>query len=304
MSIYVRLMVAAITSFALLTATANAAPQFAKSEDGEPYTYGFGGYQVIDQIVNRGEGAFVTLEDRAVCADNIYDENLNDGDGGYVDVLGNDFGMVGASVVVEGNAGGTWKPVGQAVVTRQDMEENTVCEEDYDENDNLVMSGQAQADVSVKFRAPAVRQQTRVRVTGASVVGELISQEETLFPRFSERFEWYPGPLFPKEKKKGYTVVIIKADKRLVGTKVQWVASNRKNEKWRTVKTTTFKKKGSGAYAKLERKRSKKDGWSYVCINYAAKFPQMSTGNACPKGPISRAKMNELFPGSANGYVG
>lgn len=298
MSLLVRSAVMSILLCFCLAAPALAAPQLELDETGNQMVSGLGGFQVLDKPINQGYGVSVTLSDPAVCADDVYDEEADDGYGAWVDGLGNNEGMKGASVFVEGDGGtGSWATLYQTTISEVQAD----CSGDYDENDNLVVAGDARAFLTLKFAAPAVRQQLRVRVSGGSVVGSLFSDPQMVFPLFDTRWDWYPSMFHRKPKKKGYTTVIVTADKRLVGVKAHYMVSNSRNENWRRVSSATFKKRGKKAVAQLQRKNSRKDGWSYVCIDYITKFPQLSTGNACPKGPISRARMNELFPGSANG---
>jgi hypothetical protein len=306
MSIFPRLAITGAIFFALCS-PALATPSFKTDwQDGSISIFGIQGFQVLGSAASLGEGASVNLEDPDVCRDDYWDDNAYEGSGAYVDKLDNNFGLTGAVVEIQGNASGSWTRIAQTTVTRQMLEESlndnyTPCEEQYDDaSESYVAYGSASAEVEINYAIPAVRQQLRIRVTGGSVAGELVSAGETIFPRFRESWVWSPGPS-SREKKKGYSTLDLKTDPRLAGTRVMWISSNSKNEQWKTVKTATLKKKGKNAVVRMERKRSKKDGWSYVCIDYAKKFPQMSTGNACPKGPISRNKMNQLFPSSANG---
>lgn len=299
MKIIVRLAVILTLSMAVGASAASAAPQFGVSEDGEPYSSGFGGYQTIDQVVNRGDGATVTLTDTSVCADDAYDPDLEDGDGGYVDRLGNNFGMVGATVFVEGNAGGAWTTIAKAVVARADMEENTQCEGETDDDGRSVMTGQAQVDMKLKFNAPAVRQQVRLRVAGGSVVGDLVSQEETLFPRFPEQWQWKTA------RNVRNTQLTLNTDPRLVGVRATFFLSTDRGFKtWTPTKTAVVKKRGSKGSLRLKASlpaKAKRNWRAFVCLGYQAKYPLMNTGNACPSGKVSGTELERLFPRSTLG---
>lgn len=288
---------ALIAAFLIIPATAVAAPQWA---DESPL--GYDQYGVINSPLDFG----APIVDETVCADDKWDPNTES----MIDVLDNNYGMAGAVFAVQRqNSSGGWDNVAQKTISRDNID--VYCESPYYEYDEGSPSdpsvGAAElVDVDLNYNMPSARETIRLSFTGGEVNANLVSNTGKLFPRFRENFTWSPGPGYPKFKKKGFVTVDVKADPRLAGTKVYMLVNpdyKKKSKPWKVVQVKTFKKKGKNAVTRLQFKHTKRY-IAYACVNYAAKFPQMNTGNACPTRSATQQKLEELFPGSTGGFFG
>ena len=263
---------------------------------------------------------WVRPADSSLCADDRYSDAEED----VVDVLGNNYSLVGATLQVRYRAVGTseWSTLRSTTVTEDVVSPDCTgdpLDEDGPGSVEVDLQESEESDFSNwTIPVPMGRFEYDWQLTGPRGTS-IASKSSELLPEYRISTEWWcpsgdgycvdqqlkkiglPKTAYRKGRIAGLR---LEGDKRLVGLKVSVLLGSDRGAdgyatSYRPIVSTRFKRSGKRALAILRWKipAGIRKFWSaWRCIDYASKVPAIGPGKPCPTTSIPGSQFRSEFP--------